>query len=493
MIHVESHKHKAESARVLLVNPPSGLYRRDDRCQSRVEDQAVRVVLPPVDLALLAAVARLAGAEPRIRDYPAMGVSWDRYAEDLEEFKPRMVVFDVTTATLQSDLDAARLAKQHDPGIQTVARGEIFEREGEEILRRRPDLDLALYGEPEEVFRRLLEGEEVRDLPSTVHRVRRPESSGPEDLGDSIEHNTERAVVENLDSLPLPARDLLDNSLYLSPETGRPLTVVKANRGCFAQCIFCPAGSIGNHKFRLRSPDSILEELRECVEKFQIREFLFDGDTFTIDKPWLLELCRRIEEEKLDIRWGCNSRVDTMDRERAKALVRAGCVLTAFGVESGDQAMLDHMKKGARLDRAERAVAACKEAGLGTHAFYIVGLPWETRETLKRTFAFARKLDTDFFDINIATPLPGTEFHEIALREGLMSSDSADGGNYANARVRSRELSAQYLTRWRRRALLRLYLRPRYVVRTLARARRLGLTRHYLKAAFQRLGSLLNK
>ena len=164
--------------RVLLIAPPSGLYRRDDRCQSRVEDQAVRVVLPPVDLALLAAVARRAGAEPRIRDYPAMGASWDQYGEDLEEFKPRMVLFDVTTATLQSDLDAARLAKRRDPKIRTVAKGEVFEREGEEILRRCSDLDLALYGEPEEVFRRILEGEEIRELPSTVYRLGRSESSG---------------------------------------------------------------------------------------------------------------------------------------------------------------------------------------------------------------------------------------------------------------------------------------------------------------------------
>ena len=180
-----------------------------------------------------------------------------------------------------------------------------------------------------------------------------------------------------------------------------------------------------------------------------------------------------------------------MDSDRAEALRRAGCWVVAFGVESGDQEMLDQMKKGTRLDQAEKAIAACKKAGLATHAFYIIGLPWETPESLARTFAFARKLDTDFFDLNIAYPLPGTELFEIVQREKLTNPDLLARGSYAQAGLNTRTLSAGQLTRWRRNALIRLYARPAYITRTLARAIKTGTTRHYLHAALGRLKGLL--
>jgi len=449
-------------------------------------------VFPPIDLALLAALARRAGAEAQVADYPALGASWERYLADLREFKPDAVLFNVTTATIEADLAAARSAKEWNPGVWTIARGELFERGGEDLFERRPQLDIALYGDVEENFERLVRGESPASLNAIVYR---------DAATGRARRNPGRAVAMDLDGLPLPARELLDNSLYRSPETGNPLTVIVANRGCPARCVFCPAGAISDHKLRLRSPDSIVEELRQCIERFGIREFLFHGDTFTMNKRWLLELCDKIARAGLAadkaagavaaIRWGCNSRVDTMDRERADALRRAGCWVVAFGVESGDQEMLDRMKKGTRVEDAELAVAACREAGLATHAFYIIGLPWETRETLVRTEVFARKLDTDFFDFNIAYPLPGTELYDIAMAEGLTDAKLMAQGSYARAGLRTRTLSADYLTRWRRRALLKMYARPGYIARTLARAWRTGTLRHYLRAAFGRLRGLL--
>jgi radical SAM superfamily enzyme YgiQ (UPF0313 family) len=543
MTPLSASSHGVAGPRVLFVVPPSGLYRRDDRCQSRVEDQAVRVVLPPLDLALLAAVARLAGSVPRIADYPAEGRSWDDYRRDLADWRPQAVVLGVTTATLDGDLEAARIAKADNPAVRTLARGEVFERAGEKILADCPALDIAFAGEAEEVLGRFLQGESPETLEGAVYRpaafglvaaaligsrpearatsrpearatsrpearttsrpearaTRRPEAratsrpearatSRPEARATSVARTPGRAFVTDLGTLPIPARDLLDNALYRSPENNQPITVVKANRGCFAHCIYCPAGSLSDYRLRVRPVASVVAEVRECVERFGIRDFLFDGDTFTANKPWLLELCARLAVEHLPIRWGCNSRVDTMDEERARALAAAGCILVAFGVESGDQAMLDHMRKGTRVEQAERAVAACRAAGLATHAFYIIGLPAETAESLDRTLNLMRRLDTDLFDINIATPLPGTEYYDMAVAEGLLVGAL---GSYAHAMVRSRTLSAEYLTRWRRRALLRLYARPHYIAHILARAWRLGLTRHYVRAALGRLRTLL--
>jgi anaerobic magnesium-protoporphyrin IX monomethyl ester cyclase len=238
----------------------------------------------------------------------------------------------------------------------------------------------------------------------------------------------------------------------------------------------------------------VVAEIVECVERFGIREFLFHGDTFTMKKSWVIELCKKIVERpdlSGGIRWGCNSRVDTIDDERAQWMKEAGCWVVAFGVESGSQEMLERMKKNQKVEKAFEAVEVCRRAGLRTHAFYVIGLPWENEETLAATFDLAARLDTDFFDINIAYPLPGTEFYEMAVKEGLIEQDLIGGASYARAGVRTYHLSAEELTRWRRWALLRLYVRPDYIVGTLGRIRSVRELRQYLASAIRRMRHLL--
>lgn len=476
--------------RALLVNPPTGLYRRDDRCQCRVEEQTVQIIFPPMDLASLGAVLRRVGVEPTIRDYPAAGAAWEDYVSDLRRFRPDMVLVNVTTATVEKDFQALAVAKQTlgERAVATLARGEYMDALGERALGERPEVDYGFHGEIEQVLERLATGAPLEDLAGLVWR--RP--GGGNGGVPEVVRNSGTPVVEDLDALPMPARDLLDNDLYRSPETGRRLTVVHGNRGCPSRCIFCPAGAMSGYRLRFRSPAKLMEEIEQCVRRFGIREFLFHGDTFTINKRWLLRLCEEIEASGLSIRWGCNSRVDTIDEERAAALRRAGCWVVAFGIESGSQELLDRMKKGQTLGQAERAVAICKRHGLRTHAFYVIGMPWETEQTLAQTLRFARRLDTDFFDFNIAYPLPGTELFEIVEREGLFESGSEAGG-YGRAAVRTYALTSEQLTRWRRQALLSLYLRPDYIGRMLWRAGSPRVAWNYARAGARRLRQLALK
>jgi radical SAM superfamily enzyme YgiQ (UPF0313 family) len=473
------------SKKILLLNPPSGLYRRDDRCQSRVEDQTVNIIFPPMDLASLAAVARSASADARIEDYPATRKSWNDLETSLKTHAPDYLLLSTTTATIADDLLAAQTAKKFNPYCLTMAKGEYLSQFGNKILREYPDLDLVFIGEPELTLIEILQGKPLLQIQGILFR----QKNG--DREDYVQTEP-RPLLEDLDALPFPARDLLDNSLYTSPETGNPLTVIQANRGCPSQCIFCPAGRLSGFKLRVRSPKNILMEVRECVERFGIREFLFNGDTFTIKKSWVLELCELIQKSKLNIRWGCNSRVDTFDLERAKALKAAGCWVVAFGIESGAIDLLEKMKKHTSPDQARQAVQTAKEAGLLTHAFYIIGLPWETRETLDTTLRFARELDTEFFDFNIAYPLPGTEFYEIASKETLFDKTSLATGSYARAAVRSHTLASEELTKWRKKALLSLYMRPGYIIRTLGRViAKPRVLKNYIREACRRLRRLL--
>lgn len=513
--------------KLFFINPPTGLYRRDDRCQCTVEDQTVQVVFPPMDLALSAACAERSGAKCAIRDYPAAGRGWDSFLRDLQKFRPDALILNTTTATMAGDLETCRLAKEQLPGILTIAKGETLIVNAASVLRDHPELDLILPNECELAVEELVQGRPLAEIkgihfhggllkrfeeePSAalvepegkaqVSRVKArraaKETVALLDPGTPLEERVffsgKRQLHQNLDDIPFPARHLLKNDLYLSPETGNPLTVVHGNRGCPAHCVFCPAGVLTDFTVRQRSPENIVAELRECVERHGIREFLFHGDTFTINKKWLLELCRLIREAKLDIRWGCNSRVDTIDDERAAAMKSAGCWVVAFGIETGDEEMLTQMKKNATLQQARDAVACVKRNGLRVHTFFVIGLPWETEETLERTYQFVRELDPDFFDFNIATPLPGTELHEIALRENLFEEDydPARTGYASGATHTLSGLDSEFLQNWRRKHLLKMYLRPNYITRMLSKAGSPRNTMQYARAGAKRLRQLV--
>ena len=468
--------------KVLLFTPPSGLYRRDDRCQSRVEDQTVNIIFPPIDLAQLASIVREKGAVVTILDLPAMKKDWDYLKNILSDFKPEIILFNVTTATIDSDLKSAELAKNIDPKIITIAKGEYLNIFGEKILSANQYLDIIIYGEPEITFGEIYEGKKIEDINGIIYRK-----------DDKIIRNPEREFEKNLGDFPIPARDLLYNNLYRSPETNNKITVIYASRGCPGKCLFCPASRVSGSKIRIRPPENILKEIKDCVFNHNIREFLFNGDTFTINKKWVRELCSLIVKENLKIRWGCNSRVDTIDEETLEMMKKAGCWVIAYGIESGVQELLDKMGKGATLEQARRAIEITKKVGIRTHAFYIIGLPWETEETLKQTLQFAKELDTDFFDINIAYPLPGTEYYDMAIKENLMEGNPLTLGGYADAIVRSYKLSADELIKWRKKMLWNLYLRPRYIIRTLYKAGSIRKIFLYIKAAIKRAIYLLSK
>jgi radical SAM superfamily enzyme YgiQ (UPF0313 family) len=517
--------------RILLINPPTGLYRRDDRCQCTVEDQTVQVVFPPMDLALGAAIARRDGATCRIEDYPAVRRGWESFIDDLEEFQPDVLMLNSTTATLSGDLETCRLAKERFPNLLTLAKGETLVVNAVSVLRDHPELDFVLPNEAEEAI-----GEVIRGVPfaeirgshfrgdllarygeSPTANLAEPEGKAqvaksrrslvgedrvavldPEAdvaaLADRVFFSGKRELQQDLNQLPLPARDLLRNDAYRSPETGNMIAVVHGNRGCPSKCVFCPAGVLTDFTVRYRSIDSIIGELKQCVEVHGISEFLFHGDTFTINKKWLLELCSRIQSEKLKIRWGCNSRVDTMDDERAQAMKAAGCWVVAFGIETGDDEMLVKMKKNATTAQAREAVACVKRNGLRVHTFFVIGLPWETEETLERTWKFIQDLDPDFFDFNIGTPLPGTELHGIALEHNLFEQhyDPSRTG-YASGATRTLSgLDSAFLQNWRREHLLKLYLRPKYIARMLTKAGGAKQTMQYVKAGTKRLKQLLS-
>jgi anaerobic magnesium-protoporphyrin IX monomethyl ester cyclase len=464
--------------RVFLIYPPTGVYMRDDRCQAPVEGMTAQPNRAPLDLAYMAAMLENLGVECKISDYAATKAPWEDLERDIVAFKPSLLLVSVTTPTISMDLAACRMAKKIDPNILTVAKGAHLHAKDDEVLLTYPELDLVIRGESEHAIADIGAGKPWSSILGLAYR---------ED--GQTKRNADRPYieVENLDALPFPARHLLNNDLYTAPDTGEPITMVNTGRGCPHKCIYCAVTIASGFRLKVRSPKNIVDELEECVTRHNIRNFFFRADTFTWNEKWVVELCDMIVERGLKIRWGCNSRVDTISEGRLEAMKRAGCWIIGFGIESGNQDMLDKMKKRAKVEDAEKAIALCKKFGVKSYGLFVIGLPWETRETAEETIAFAKKINPSFLDFNIAYPLPGTEYYKIAKEMGLFNDEDLSKGDYARPIVRTQTLSTDDLVQLRKKALLGYYLRPRYVFDTLKDIRSPRVFLNYAKSGLRLL------
>ena len=442
--------------RILLIYPPSPVLNREDRCQQPTESLLVIPPLPPTDLMYLAAVAEKAGAEAKIVDYSQGG----NFEADLREFQPDYLLVNVATPTFKTDIEALTIAKEICPNIVTIAKGAAFMTLAQDVMYYVKDLDFIIYGEPEETLRELIIGVAPYRVLGLYYR---------DDI--RVKFSGARPFNDNLDALPFPARHLVDNNLYRRPDTGEVQAVIKVSRGCPYHCFFCLATPVSGNKVRKRSPQNIVEEIKECVEKYNIRNFLFWSDIFNIDKHWVMELCQLIIDSGLDIVWSANTRADTADEEMAEMMYKAGCRLVSIGVESGSQEMLDHIGKNITLDDVRITVKIFKKFGIRIYNYFVIGLPWETEDTIEDTIDFAIELDSDFISFYTATPLPGTKFYEYAKENNLIDSNTSFKNAYYYPAVKTHYLTKEQVFELHKKALKRFYLRPMYILKMLLKIR----------------------
>lgn len=464
-------------SRVLLIYPPTKLINREDRCQVPTGNVVVAPPLPPTDLMYMASVAEAGGSTCMLVDYTLDDLPLEKFIEDLSGFRPDYLVISTTTPTLSMDLKVCTTARQTLPRIKTIAKGAHFLRFNTTVLEDFPDLDMIIRGEAEATLGELLHGTDPREITGLTWR-------GPE----GIINNPERAYSEDLDTLPFPARHLVDNSRYVRPDNGRVQGVIKVARGCPYDCFFCLATAVSGKKVRRRSPGNILEEVKLCMEKYGMRDFLFWSDIFNLDRNWVVELCRAIMSSGLEFNWATNTRPDTMDPEMAEYMRKAGCTLVSIGIESGNQEVLDKMGKKVDLDEVRKNFGVLKKAGLKTFAYYVVGLPWETRETFEDTVRLAIELDSDFANFFTATAFPGTRFFEYAVEQRLFDTEGADLGElfkdaYHYPTVKGHHLGQEEIARLHEEAVRRFFLRPGYILKSFFRIRSLKELYNYSRAA----------
>ena len=453
--------------RILLIYPPSPVLNREDRCQQPTRDLIVIPPLPPTDLMYLAAVAEKEGLEAKIEDYSQGG----NFENDLKEFKPDYLVVNIATPTLEHDLDAVKKAKQICPDVITIAKGAAFLTLAERIMKDHASLDFGILGEAEETLKEILQGKQKTDILGIFYKE-----------NGEVKFTGKRPFIEDLNSLPFPARHLVDNNIYRRPDNNKVQATIKVSRGCPFHCFFCLATPVSGAKVRRRSPENIVAEIKECVEKYNIRNFLFWSDIFNLDKKWTMDLCQAIIDSGLKITWSANTRADTADLEMAKMMYKSGCRLVSIGVESGSQYMLEKMGKKITLDDVRRTVKVFKQAKIRIYNYFVIGLPWETEETAEETIRFAIELDSDFISFYTATPLPGSRFYNYAEEHNLFDKDTSFENAYYYPAVNTHHLTRERVFELHKSAIKRFYLRPLYILKMLSRIRSFEEVKNYFIA-----------
>ncbi|MFC1851396.1 B12-binding domain-containing radical SAM protein [candidate division CSSED10-310 bacterium] len=467
--------------KALLVYPPTGVFDRTDRCQTPIDLTGSQAARPPLDLAYMAGGLKLRGVECILRDYPVQGGGWPRLVEDLHQLKPHYFIVSITTFSYHLDMRAVRIAKSLNPETITIAKGAHFQKNHGQMLVEYPELDIAIINESELVPAEITGGD--------WSRVRGIAFRDPEQ-GNIIETKT-RKFLSNLDSLPRPARELMDLQCYRLPHTNNIYTTVLASRGCPYACIYCLVDNVSGKKVARRSPASLVEEMEVCSSTLGCADFLLKADTFTLDKTWVHEFCDLLIKKGTGFQWFTNSRPDTIDYPLALKMRAAGCWMLAIGVESGNQELLNRIGKKISLNAIRQGIRACQKAQIQTFLYFVIGLPWDNNRTIRQTLDFARELDGDYVEFHPLFPFPGTALYKLGRTQGLFNvSDQKTEEIKPDQFLRTYSLSMKEINRLRLAGLITYYLRFSYLRKAWRRFGLNGFFRLSFFALTRLLGSI---
>jgi radical SAM superfamily enzyme YgiQ (UPF0313 family) len=424
---------------------------------------------------MVAAVLEKNGYLVKILDLPVLGFSENSLSTIIRQEKPDIVGVTAMTPTINSAVSIVEKVKECDSNITVVLGGAHATILPEETLKSVPEIDVIVRGEGEQTILELVKVLEKN--PDGLNQV----------LGitcrerGSVRSNPLGPPVSDLDTLPFPAFHLLPIGKYrLHPPFGRrtPVMPIITSRGCPYRCIFCSKAVFGK-KYRSNSPTYIVNEVLFLMEKFGVKEIKFYDDVFTLDRKRIVTLCMQLKERGMDIPWSCETRVNLVESELLKMMKDAGCYMIEYGVESGNQGILNSLKKDSTLEKIIEAFKLTHEAGIETVAYFMLGSPQETSETIDETIEFAKKIDPDFVQFSTTTPYPGTELYSLAVEEGYVPKKweeymYADLKSVDNPGFGTKTLSGEELRDWNKKAYTSFYLRWSYVWKRLRKMKSLG-------------------
>ena len=405
------------------------------------EEEHLEYVPFPFFLAYAAAVLEEAGFDVLLVDAIAEKIDQDEFVGRIERFAPDLTVLEVSTISIEDDLALGRRLRKlmgSDGKIAFCGLHQFMYEPG--FMREHSFLDYVLMGEYEmtllDLAKRLAAGRSTEGTLGLLHRQN----------GDILVENR-RPPIEDLDSLPWPARHFLPMHDY-HDEPGnipRPSVQMWASRGCPFGCVFCawPQIMYGESRYRPRDVVDTVDEMEWLVREMGFKSVYFDDDTFNVGKKRVMRIASEIKSRKLRVPWAVMARADIMDREMLEALVEAGLHSIKYGVESAHQPVLDGSGKSLDLEKVRRTVKITQELGVKMHLTFMFGLPGETRETARKTMDLALELAPESLQFTISTPFPGSKYYLMLEREGrILTKDWSRYDGFRSSVIRTEALSA---------------------------------------------------
>ncbi|MBL7197352.1 MAG: cobalamin-dependent protein [Candidatus Omnitrophica bacterium] len=469
--------------KIIFINPPLTLYQRYGFLGG------VLGQLQPVSLCYLAAATRKAGFETEIIDAPALGMGVEEVAEKVITRSPKYVGITTTTCSVFNAGMLAKGIKERNHNIIIILGGVHISALPERTMEAFKEIDFGVIGEGEETVVELLHACEKKDDIRNVRGIITREKgafmiSSPSD------------PISDLDSLPMPAWDLLDDFSYYNPNLSSlhrlPVAALVTSRGCLRRCIFCDNKLVFGNGVRTHSPEYIIEMIKHLRNNYHVKEIVFKDPDFTFSRNRAIKFCRMLKAEKLKITWSCMMRADSADKDILVNMKDAGCWQVGIGIESGSQKILDFLKKDMQLERVEACVDLINKAGLNIISYFMLGAPLDSEDSINATRKFIKKLRIENLKLNFFTPYPGSPIYKDIGNFGNFTEDWARL-NGAYPVFIPFGLDPERLQHFSKKILKEFYFRPRIILNYLNRSLDLRIIFRFFSGMMTLIRHILKK
>ena len=442
-------RHTCDNMKVTFLNPP----------KTNSKYKFLGVVAPSLGIGYMASVLEQNNIDVDVIDASALELNYDEIGEEILKRNPDIVSISALTPTIGVALDSADKIKQVKPDTIVVMGGYHPTFEYESVLEEK-SVDIVIRGEGEYTFLELVQTLENNGDLKNVNGL-----AFHDEHDHSMVLTPDRPIIQNLDELPFPAFHLFPMEKYKILNISTNVATIITTRGCPMQCSFCSSAALHGNKLRRRSYQNVCDEIELRLTEENIDTIAFMDDTFTLNKRFVKDLCMEIKRRNLKFWWGCTSRVDTLDEELLEMMKEAGCITIFMGVESADQHTLEKLNKNITLDKTQRAFDLCRKVGIRSIASCVIGMPEDTRESIKRTIKFVKKLNPNYALYSLATPYPGTRFYNETFKKDLITVKDWTKYTLIDPVLETTECSIDELRSIQKKAFLGFYLRPGYLIR----------------------------
>ena len=459
--------------KVLLIQPN---YRR---IYSYAKNEKITPIFPPLGLAYIAAVLKKNNIHVKILESNALNLTHTQIKEEIKKYSPDIVGITATTSLIE---EAHEIALLCDRNIKVIIGGIHASSMPEETLERFGRFDILVRGEGEFSMLEICKGIPLKNIKGISFRK-----------NERIINNTPRELNDRLDELPFPARELLPIYKYFSAGAKQnPSDYILSSRGCPYQCIFCADHLVHGRKFRFRSPENIIKEVEE-IYKNGARDFDFVDDNFTLLYERVEEFCDLMIKRGLNkkISWRCGNgiRVDKVDLNLLRKMKEAGCYMVYLGIESGNEEILNKMKKNINLQKVKETISNCRRAGIETRGLFMFGNLGENGKTMQDTIDFAKKLDLDTATFHITIPFPNTDYWKIIKKEGeIYPKNYRDYIAYGEVIFKHGNINEKILLKFQKKAYREFYFRTKIIIKAIKKIDSFEKLKIYLNAGIAFLG-----